>query len=132
MDASKPDSVSEPSLESIHQTTTGYFRAMGKRIVALRRSREMTQVELARILGMSQQSVLSMELGDRRVRIDLIPVLARTFGVTADELLGLKPMPPLKENPIPERFLRHLEILRQLSEGDQRFILKLAETMLAR
>lgn len=41
-------------------------------------------------------------------------------------------MPPLKENPIPERLLRHLEILRQLNEGDQRFVLKLAETMLAR
>jgi transcriptional regulator with XRE-family HTH domain len=89
----------------------------------------MTQIELARILGMSQQSVLSMEQGDRRVRIDLIPVLARAFGVTADGLLGLKPMPPLKESPIPERLLRHLEVLKTLSEGDQRFILKLAETM---
>lgn len=84
MGASKPDVGGEPGLEAIHQTTTGYFRAMGKRILALRRSHEMTQIELARILGMSQQSVLSMEQGDRRVRIDLIPVLARAFGVTAD------------------------------------------------
>lgn len=132
MGASKPDVGAEPDLEAIHQTTTGYFRAMGKRILALRRSREMTQIELARILGMSQQSVLAMEQGDRRVRIDLIAVLARTFGVTADELLGLKPMPPLKESPIPERLLRHLEILKTLSEGDQRVILKLAETMALR
>lgn len=132
MEKNKPDNGSEPSLEAIHTTTINFHRAMGKRIVAFRRSREMTQTELARILGISQQSVFSLELGDRRVRIDLIPALARTFGVTADELLALKPMPPLKESPLPERLLRHLEVLRQLSEGDQRFILKLAETMTLR
>lgn len=132
MDENKTDNGSEPGLETIHTTSINYFRAMGKRFVALRRSRAMTQAEVARILGMSQQSVVSIEAGDRRVRIDLIPVLARTFGVTADELLGLKPLPPLKESPLPERLLRHLETLRQLSEGDQRFILKLAEEMASR
>lgn len=97
MDADKPDSVSEPGLEAIHTTTVSYFRAMGKRILALRRSREMSQGELAHMLGLSQQSVFTIENGERRLRLDLLPVLARAFGVTADELLGLKPLPPLKE-----------------------------------
>jgi transcriptional regulator with XRE-family HTH domain len=132
MDASKPEGVPEPSLDAIHATTTGYFRAMGKRITHLRRSRKMSQAELARLLGIAQQTVFAIECGDRRVRIDLLPVLARTFNVTADELLALKPLPPLQESPMPERLLQHLETLRQLSDGDQRFVLKLAEEMAAR
>ena len=132
MDASKPDAGAEPDLETIHEATQGYFRLMGKRINQMRRERQMSQVELGRILGLSQQTVFNIEIGERRLRLDLLPVLARAFGVTADELLGLKPMPPLKESPIPERLLRHLEILKTLSEGDQRVILKLAETMALR
>lgn len=92
----------------------------------------MSQAELARVVGVSQQSIFSIEVGERRLRLDLVPALTRTFGVTSDELLGLKPLPPLKESPTPERLLRHLEVLKTLSEGDQRFILKLVETMALR
>lgn len=132
MDASKPDAGAEPGLETIPEGTQGYFRLIGKRITQLRRSRKMSQAELARLLGIAQQTMFAIECGDRRVRIDLLPVLVRTFNVTSDELLGLKPMPPLKESPIPERLLRHLDTLQTLSEGDQRFILKLAEAMALR
>jgi transcriptional regulator with XRE-family HTH domain len=121
-----------PDLEAIHEQTQGYFRAMGKRIHQMRRERRMSQKGMGRILGLSQQTVFNIEIGERRLRLDLIAVLARAFGVSADELLGIKPMPPLKTNPIAERLLRHLDTLQTLNEGDQRFILKLAEEMASR
>jgi transcriptional regulator with XRE-family HTH domain len=132
MVADKSQTLAEPSLEAVHTTTTSYFRQMGKRITQMRRARGMSQAELARVVGLSQQSIFSIELGERRLRLDLVPALTRTFRVTSDELLGLAPMPPLKECSIPDRQLRHLETLKQLSEGDQRFILKLAEEMASR
>lgn len=122
----------EPSLENLSATHRGYSKALGRRIARLRQERQLTQAELARIIGMSQQAVYALEFGARKLRIDLVPVLAETFGVTADELLGLKPLPPPKTTAIPERYLRHLETLRQLSEGDQRFVFKLAESMALR
>lgn len=89
----------------------------------------MTQAELARVLGTSQQSVYSIECGSRRVRIDLLPVLARTFNVTADELLGLKPLSPPTADPIPAKQLRHLRALEQLSGDDQNFVIRMTEVL---
>jgi transcriptional regulator with XRE-family HTH domain len=122
----------EPSLEAINLTAWAYYRNLGKRITQLRKEREMTQAELAHMLGVSQQSVFSYELGDRRVRLEFVPALTKIFGVSCDQLLGIKPTPP----PPPRRRIshaleRHLEIVQQLGVTDQRFILRLAESMLA-
>jgi transcriptional regulator with XRE-family HTH domain len=118
-----------PDLEAIHEQTQDYFRAMGRRITQMRRARRMSQKEMGRILGLSQQTVFNIEIGERRLRMDLVAVLARAFGVSADELLGIKPMPPLQASLVEDRLLRHLDTLNAMTEGDRRFVLKLAEMM---
>lgn len=85
------EATNEPSLEQIDALNRAYFRGMGRRIAQLRRRHEMTQADLARLLGVTQQTIYSIECAERRVRIDWLPVLTATFRITADELLG----PPL-------------------------------------
>ena len=72
------DAMDEPTLEQVSSMNRAYFRAMGRRIADLRNRHEMTQAELARLLGVAQQTVYAIECAERRVRIDWLPVLTAT------------------------------------------------------
>ena len=59
-----------------------------KKIKEYRRKEDLTQEELAKILGVSHQSVSKWEQGDGYPDITLLPVIANHFGITIDELVG--------------------------------------------
>ena len=61
---------------------------IGKTIADLRKANNMTQSEVADILGVSYQAVSKWENDLSCPDITLLPQLARLFGVTTDELLG--------------------------------------------
>ena len=63
---------------------------IGKRIAALRREKELKQDELAEKLGVSPQAVSKWENDQTCPDISLLPLLAKTLGVTVDELLSGK------------------------------------------
>lgn len=72
---------------------------IGKRIQALRKSRSMTQDQLAERLGVSPQAVSKWEHDISCPDISLLPKLAEVFGVTADSLLGIPEKVELVETP---------------------------------
>jgi transcriptional regulator with XRE-family HTH domain len=59
----------------------------------LSKEQGMTQAELARAIGVSQQTVFAYELGDRRVSVLLVAKLAKVFGVSVEELMGMTRSP---------------------------------------
>lgn len=59
-----------------------------ERIAFFRRKKGMTQLELARALGVSNQAVSKWEAGRCCPDIQLLPEIADCFGITVDELLG--------------------------------------------
>ena len=63
---------------------------IGKRIAALRREKGLKQDELAEKLGVSPQAVSKWENDQTCPDISLLPLLAKTLGVTVDELLSGK------------------------------------------
>lgn len=62
---------------------------LGDNLRALRRQRELTQEELADILGVSYQSVSRWENNTCYPDMELLPTLAEFFGITIDHLLGV-------------------------------------------
>lgn len=81
---------------------------MGRFLALLRKSAGMTQRELAGRLLVSDKTVSRWERGESAPDLDLIPVLAELFGVTADELLrGERGAAPV-EDARRERELRRL------------------------
>ena len=62
---------------------------IGENLRALRRERDVTQEELAEILGVSCQSVSRWEKGVCYPDVELVPELAAFFGVTTDYLMGV-------------------------------------------
>ena len=63
---------------------------LGKRIAALRREKGLKQDELAEKLGVSAQAVSKWENDQTCPDISLLPSLAKTLGVSVDELLSGK------------------------------------------
>ena len=63
---------------------------LGKRIAALRHEKELKQDELAEKLGVSPQAVSKWENDQTCPDISLLPLLAKTLGVSVDELLSGK------------------------------------------
>lgn len=61
---------------------------IGKNIANLRKAKNMTQEELAEIIGVSAQAVSKWENGANLPDTMLLPVIAGTFGVTIDALFG--------------------------------------------
>jgi DNA-binding XRE family transcriptional regulator len=57
-------------------------RAPGARMAELRKQQDITQVEMAKALGVSQQTINSHEVGRRRIPVSALSTLARTLGVS--------------------------------------------------
>lgn len=62
---------------------------LGEKIRRLRESREWTQAELARKVGITKSAISTYELGIRTPSADVVCGFAKAFGVSADYLLGI-------------------------------------------
>ena len=102
----------------------------GKRLVNLRKSAGYTQVELAKELEVSQRMVSHYESQSEFPPSSLLPKLSKVLGVTADELLGIK---PLKKQHKPDtRLQRRMQQVEKMSAADKRQIMQLLDTYIER
>ena len=107
-----------------------FHRALGKRITERRKHIGMTQAELARALGVSQQTVFAYELGDRRVSVPTLIELARIYQMPVTELMGM-PKATGPKRRLSAASIRHAEQYAQLNKMQQRFVARIIETLLA-
>ena len=70
-----------------------------KRIRELRNGHDVSQMQLANALGLTQYAIGMMERGYRGTTIDKIVLLARYFHVSADYLLGITDDPAWRGAP---------------------------------
>ena len=68
------------------------MKTINLRIAELRKRRNITQQELADMLGISFQTVSKWENSNGMPDITLLPMIAEYFNVTVDQLLGLTPL----------------------------------------
>ena len=106
-----------------------FFKAMGSRIAALRKASSITQVQLAEMMEVSQQTVTSWEVGRRGVPVSAVPTLSRALGTTVETLVGEKPA-LAKRGPAP-KLQQQIERIGQLPKPKQRFVMEMLDTVLA-
>jgi len=70
---------------------------IGDKIKALRKAQDITQEKLAAYLNISYQAISKWENSTALPDITLVPQIANFFGVSADELLGMKEMEETEE-----------------------------------
>ena len=123
------DSISYAYLDELmSKNDEVFFKQLGKRIATLRKDIGMTQVQLAEILNISQQHMASFEAGRRKVSSADIPVLAKLFGVSTDELLGIEDK-PAKRGPT-SKLQRQIEQVNMLPKSKQKFITEMLDALI--
>lgn len=65
------------------------MRGLGQKVRQLRESREWTQAELARRVGVTKSAISTYELEIRTPSADVVYSFAKVFGVSSDYLLGI-------------------------------------------
>jgi transcriptional regulator with XRE-family HTH domain len=101
---------------------------IGANIRNLREERGLTQVKLAEKLKVMQQVITSYERGVTKPPIERLPEIARIFGITVDELLGVKERSAEQtEKPVHKsrRIIKVQELFEKLPVTEQRALLKL-------
>lgn len=121
--------VNHIDLPTVTQDEKDFFIEVGSRIAALRQAMNWSQQHLGELVGVPQQTVANYETARLRVPASLLPKLAQTFGVSADDLLGV-PKPASKRGPAP-KLAQHMERISQLPKPQQRFVIQVLESVLA-
>ena len=112
------------------QDEKDYFKVLGARVAQLRHDQNLTQVQLAEALGISQQMVASYEVGRRRIPVSMLQALARALSVDIDGLLGDAAKARAKRGPAPV-LARHMERISALPKTQQKFVIQVLESVLA-
>lgn len=115
---------------AISQDDRDFFVQLGGRMAELRKRLAITQVQMGETLGISQQTVNAYEAGQRRVPVSMLPVLARTLGVSIEELIGEPPSAAARKRGPAPTLQRHMERISALPKAQQKFVLQVLESVL--
>ncbi len=84
---------------------------LGQRIQELRFGCGWSQVEVAKRLQVTKQTVSNWENGNIQPSIDMLIRLAHLFRVSTDYLLGMEDVPRLSVDGLSSDFVAHLALL---------------------
>jgi transcriptional regulator with XRE-family HTH domain len=104
------------------------LEGFGERLAQLRKARGLTQSELGGRVGVSNRVIAYYEADDAQPPGALLADLAKHLQVSADELLGLKPVKE-KITPRVARLRKRLQRVERLPPADQRAILKMVDAL---
>ena len=107
------------------------LEGFGDRLARIRRARGITQAQLAKAVGVSRRVVAYYEADDAQPPGAILVDLARTLAVSADQLLGLKPVRRTAP-PKSRKLLKRLEKVEALPRGDQKAVFEYIEFLRSR
>jgi len=101
----------------------------GARLAKLRKEAGVTQVELAKKLGLTQSIVSRFEKGQRRMYDDMIAATAKILGVTPNDILGVGPCKPIKpeEASLSRKMAKRLKIIESMPRRTQETVLDILD-----
>jgi transcriptional regulator with XRE-family HTH domain len=105
-----------------------FYEQLGRRIADARKEAGITQVELAKVLGVAQQTMAHYEGGSARIAVAMLPTIARVLGLSIEELIG-EPPKPGKRGPAP-KLQQQMEKITQLPKPKQRFVMEMLDAVI--
>jgi transcriptional regulator with XRE-family HTH domain len=98
---------------------------MGARIAERRKSLGLTQMQLAEMIGIAQQTLAHYEIGRLRVAAALLPAFAKALNVSIEELFDESPK-ATKRGPAP-KLREQIERIGNLPRSKQRMLLDMLD-----
>lgn len=107
--------------------------SFGPRLIAIRKARGLTQVQLAQAAGSTQRSISYYENDDGIPPASVVIALAKALKVSADELLGLKTprVEHVNDDAETKRLWKRFQMVTALPEKDQRAVIRLINSLAA-
>lgn len=115
---------------AINDHERAFFVELGLRVAELRKHQNITQVQLAEVLAVSQQTMQGYEAGRRRVPVSALPTLAKALSVDLETLLGETDKRANKRGPAP-KFQQQIERIAQLPRARQQMVMDMLDGVLA-
>lgn len=107
-----------------------FYATLGRRIAERRKAQDITQVELAKRLGIAQQTMAHYEGGVSRIAVETLSQLATALNTSVEDLIGLPAQQTSgKRGPAP-KLQQQLERITQLPKAQQRFVIQMLDTVL--
>ena len=102
----------------------------GKRLLALRKSRNLKQSDLANALGVSRETISYYESRAKNPTTELINKISAYFGVPPEELINGHPKKRVKPGPT-SKIEKQLNLIRELPKEKQKAISTMLDMALA-
>ncbi len=96
----------------------------------MRTGHNITQVQLAQKLDISQQTLQSYECGRRRVPVSAMPAVAQHLEVSLDELFNAPGTTAAKRGPAP-KWQQQIEQIATLPRAKQQVVMQMLDGLLA-
>lgn len=122
--------ISWNQIVPIGKDEKAFFVQLGARIASLRKQQSITQVMLAELLKVSQQTITAYEVGRRRMPVSSLPVIARFLGVSIEELIGEPPSAAARKRGPTPKIQQQIERIQRLPKAKQRFVMQMIDTVL--
>lgn len=108
-----------------------FYVQLGRRIADARKAAGITQVELAKTLGIAQQTLAHYEGGVSRLPVALLPVVAKAVDVSVEALVGEESKRASGKRGPASKLQQQLDQVTQLPRTQQKFVMQMLETVLA-
>ena len=108
-----------------------FFIQLGARVADLRKAKNITQIQMAETLGVSQQTINSYEVGRRRIPVSALPTLATALAISIEEVLGetVTQNKNNKRGPAP-KLQKQVEIISQMPKAKQKLATDLLDAII--
>lgn len=122
--------ISWNQIVPIGKDEKAFFVQLGARIAALRKEQSITQVQLAELLKVSQQTITAYEVGRRRMPVSSLPVIARFLGVSIEELIGEPTSATAKKRGPTPKIQQQVERIQRLPRAQQKLVMQMIDGIL--
>jgi transcriptional regulator with XRE-family HTH domain len=95
---------------------------IGKRLATTRKSRGLTQSQLAELIGINQRLVSDYEIGRTHISAEMLARFCSVLRCSADSLVSAKHEPP--SGMLTLRLARRLKSIEKLPPGQQKVLLQ--------
>ncbi len=123
--------ISWNQIVPIGKDEKAFFVQLGARIASLRKEQSITQVQLAELLKVSEQTINAYEVGRRRMPVSSLPLIARSLGVSIEELIGEPPSPGARKRGPTPKIQQQIERIQRLPRAQQRMVMQVIDAVLA-
>lgn len=107
-----------------------FYIGLGQRIAHYRKAVDLTQVQLAEALQISQKTLAHYEVGRLRISVEMLTALATKVGVSVEQLLEDDTSGKAAKRGPSSLLERQIEQVSQLPRAKQKFVSEMLDTVL--